>query len=169
MDGKVLVAYGSKYGATAGIAQKIGETLQQEGFPAEVLSAEKVTDVNRYNAVVLGSAAYMFRWRKEVAGFLKKNEKQLAEKPVWLFTSGPLEEGDPVKLLENKIIPTSLQPIIDRIKPREVTVFHGAIDINKLNFFEKFVMNRIKSSLGDFRKWDDITAWAKSIADTLKK
>lgn len=169
MEGKVMVAYGSKYGATAGIAQKIGETLQQEGLQAEVLSAEKVTDINQYNAVVVGSAAYMFRWRKEVTNFLKNNEKELAAKPVWLFTTGPLEEGDPVKLLGDKIIPTSLQPIIDRIKPREVTVFHGAVDLNKLNFFERFVFKRVKSPLGDFRKWDDITVWAKSIADTLKQ
>jgi menaquinone-dependent protoporphyrinogen oxidase len=169
MEGKVLVAYGSKYGATEGIAQKIGEVLQQEGLQVELLSAKQVADVSHYKAVVVGSAAYMFRWRKEVADLLTRNEKQLAEKPVWLFTSGPLEEGDPVKLLEGKIIPTALQPIVDRIKPRGITVFHGAVDMNKLNFFERFVFKRVKSPIGDFRKWDAITAWAKDIAGTLKK
>ena len=56
MEGKILVAYGSKYGATAEIAQKIGEVLQQEGLQAEVISAKKVTDIKQYKAVVLGSA-----------------------------------------------------------------------------------------------------------------
>jgi menaquinone-dependent protoporphyrinogen oxidase len=169
MEGKILVAYASKYGATAEISQKIGEVLQQEGLQVDVLSAKNVTDISRYKAVVLGSAAYMFQWRKEVVKLLRKHEKQLAEKPVWLFISGPLEEGDPVKLLEGKIIPKALQPLVDRIKPREITVFHGAIDMNKLNFFERFVFKRVKSPIGDFRKWDSITAWAKSIAEALKK
>ncbi|MBN1366731.1 MAG: flavodoxin domain-containing protein [Dehalococcoidales bacterium] len=168
MESKILVAYGSKYGATAGIAQKIGETLQQEGLKVDILSAKKVTDISSYKAVVLGSAAYMFQWRKEVVKLLQDKENQLAEKPVWLFTSGPLEEGDPVKLLEGKIIPKALQPVLDRIKPRGITVFGGAIDLNKVNFFERFIFKRVKASSGDFRNWDTITTWAKSIANTLK-
>jgi menaquinone-dependent protoporphyrinogen oxidase len=168
MEGKILVAYASKYGATAEIAQKIGEVLKQEGLQAEVISAKKVTDIKQYKAVVLGSAAYMFRWRKEAVKLLTANEKQLAEKPVWLFSSGPLGEGDPVELLKGERLPKALQSIAERIKPRDIAVFHGSIDMKKLNFFERFVFNKVKSQQGDFRKWDSIAAWAKSIADTLK-
>ncbi|MEV5973158.1 hypothetical protein [Streptomyces sp. NPDC051921] len=35
--GRVLVAYGSKAGAPAGLAEEIGETLRDDGFDAVVL------------------------------------------------------------------------------------------------------------------------------------
>ncbi|MFC8765722.1 hypothetical protein ACFUAG_34060 [Streptomyces sp. NPDC057193] len=44
---RVLVAYGSsKAGATAGIAEEIGQTLRDDGFDAVVLPADTVTDVS---------------------------------------------------------------------------------------------------------------------------
>ncbi|WP_241845393.1 hypothetical protein [Streptomyces sp. CB02261] len=43
---RVLVAYGSKAGATAGIAEGIGQTLRDDGFDAVVLPADTVTDVS---------------------------------------------------------------------------------------------------------------------------
>jgi menaquinone-dependent protoporphyrinogen oxidase len=42
MSTKVLVAYATKYGATAEIAEKIGEVLNQDGVPAEVLPVSQV-------------------------------------------------------------------------------------------------------------------------------
>lgn len=169
MADKVLVAYGSKYSATAGIAEKIGEILCEEGLQVDVLQAKQVGDLAQYDAFVIGSAVYMGQWRKEVSSLLKKNEEPLSAKPVWLFSSGPVEEGDPVKLAEGWSIPKSLQPIIDRIQPHDTTVFHGAIDINKLNFFEKLIGRMLKITVADYRDWDSIAAWAKTIAGELKK
>lgn len=82
MDVQVLVAYATKYGATAEIAEKIGQVLRQAGLHTDVLPTDRVSDLTPYKAVVLGSAVYMFRWRKEAATFLKANEKAL-NKEVW--------------------------------------------------------------------------------------
>ena len=89
MDEQVLVAYGTKYGATAGIAEKIGEVLREASLQADVLPADQVGDLAPYSAVVLGSAVYIASWRKEARAFLKANVKALAERPVWLFSAGP--------------------------------------------------------------------------------
>jgi len=64
MANKVLVAYGSKYGSTAEIAEKIGHVIADEGFQVDVLSADKVKNVTDYQGVVIGSAAYIGNWRK---------------------------------------------------------------------------------------------------------
>ena len=168
MDSQVLVAYATKYGGTAGIAERIGQVLREAGLRADVHPADRVSDLTPYKAVVLGSAVYMFRWRKEAARFLRANEKALAERPVWLFSSGPTDEGDPVELTEGWRFPKALQPIADRIQPRDVAVFHGVMDEKKLNPFEKWVIKNVKAPMGDFRDWDAITAWTTAIADVLK-
>ena len=67
---QVLVTYASKYGATAEIAERIGQVLREAGLPVEVLPAGRVRDLSPYRAVVLGAAVYMFRWRKEAARLL---------------------------------------------------------------------------------------------------
>jgi menaquinone-dependent protoporphyrinogen oxidase len=168
MENKVLVAYATKYGATAEIADKIGEVLRQAGLQVDVLPADRAGDLGSYRAVVLGSAVYIGQWRKEAAKFLKANESVLAEKPVWLFSSGPTGEGDPAELVQGWRLPGKLQLIADRIQPRDIAVFHGAVDANKLNFLEKWMLKNVKAPAGDYRDWEAITAWATAIAEELQ-
>jgi menaquinone-dependent protoporphyrinogen oxidase len=169
MDNQVLVAHASKYGATAEIAEKIGEVLRQAGLHTDVIPAKDVKDLTPYEAVVLGSAVYIGKWRKEAVKFLKANQKMLAERKVWLFSSGPSGEGDPVTMLNGWRFPQALQPIADRIQPRDIAVFHGAMDMNKLNRIEKSMIKNVKAPAGDFRDWDAITSWAMAIAEILKE
>ena len=82
MDKKILVAYATKYDATAEIAQRLGSVLQAQGLAVEVLPAEKAGDPAQYAAVVLGSAVYAGSWRKEAADYLQANQTALAQLPV---------------------------------------------------------------------------------------
>jgi menaquinone-dependent protoporphyrinogen oxidase len=169
MDRNILVTYASKYGATREIAEKIGGVLRQAGLQADVLPVDGIRDLNPYKAVILGSAVYIGKWQKEAVTFLQANEKILADRLVWLFSSGPTGEGDPVELLEGWRLPPSLQPVADRIHPREIAVFHGYINPDKINFFQKWLVKSVvKKPLGDFRDWDMIVSWATTIADALK-
>jgi menaquinone-dependent protoporphyrinogen oxidase len=164
----VLIAYATKYGATAEIAEKIGEVLRQAGLTADVLPADQVGEVNSYTAVVLGSAVYAGQWRSEAVKLLEANEQQLTNRAVWFFSSGPTGEGDPVQIMKGFRFPAAQQPIADRIKPRDIAFFHGSIDMKKLNLAEKVLVKGIKAPTGDFRDWNAITAWANSIATVLK-
>ncbi len=53
---KILVAYATRAGSTAQIAQKIGQILAAQGAAVDVLPLKNVTDLNAYRAAVLGSA-----------------------------------------------------------------------------------------------------------------
>ena len=163
-----LVAYASKHGATAEIARKIGETLTKAGFQTALADAKTIRDLSPYQAIILGSAVYFGSRREEATKLLKTNEQILAEKHIWLFSSGPAGEGDPVELLNGWRFPSGLQEIIDRIQPRDIIVFHGVVDLDKLNRFEKWILNNVRSPVRDFRDWETITDWASDIADTLK-
>jgi menaquinone-dependent protoporphyrinogen oxidase len=165
---KILVAYATKYGSTEKIAKKIDEVLRQAGLQTDVVPVDRVRDLSPYKAVILGSAVYIGKWRKEAVEFLKKNVQALAERPVWLFSSGPTGEGDPVELLKGWRIPAELQPFIDQIKPRDIAVFHGSLSLDKMNFIEKGMIKNVKAPVGDFRDWEAITAWATSISEALR-
>lgn len=168
MTYRILVAYASKYGSTIEIAQKIGEVLTEAGLQVNVLPVEKVTDVTPFDAVVLGSAVYAGSWRKEAVTFLEDYKMLLAKIPVWLFSSGPMGEGDPVTLVQGWHFPSAQQAIADRIHARDIALFHGAIDVAKLNYVERQIVKEFQPAVGDFRDWEAITNWAISIAVSLR-
>jgi menaquinone-dependent protoporphyrinogen oxidase len=168
MDKKVLVAYGTKYGATAEIAERIGQVLRDAGLGTDVKAADRAGDPGRYDAIVLGSAVYIGQWRKEAAKFFKENEAALAQKPVWLFSSGPTDEGPVEELMAGWSFPGGLKPVAERIKPRDMTIFHGVADESKMGRFDRWILKRVKAGIGDFRDWDMIEGWAKAIAEELQ-
>jgi menaquinone-dependent protoporphyrinogen oxidase len=170
MNEHILIAYASKYGATKEIAEKAGEVLRQAGLQVDVLPAKSIRDLGPYTAVILGSAVYVGKWHQDGADFLRKFEKPLGDRPVWLFSSGPTGKGDALELVDGLRLPADLQGIADCIQPREILLFHGFIDPQKVNPIEKWaVKSLVKKPFGDFRDWDAITAWAASVAEALKK
>lgn len=169
MDKKIIVAYATKYGATAGIAEIIGEILNKAGYRTEVLSVEKVTDLKSCQAIVLGSSVYIGQWRKKAAKFLKENVAVLSEKPVWLFSCGLTGKDNPEDLKQNMNFPKKLQYLADQIKPKDITAFLGMVTMDKLNPLERMMFKKAEGSIGDFREWTLITSWANGIANTLNE
>ena len=171
---KVLVAYASKYGATEGIAQRIGEALNGRGLEADVVRCEDLREASGYDAYVVGSAVYEFNWRKDARKFVERNAGVLAARPTWLFSSGPLgtEEVDKDgKDVLKGAEPRQFAAYEELVHPRGKQVFRGAYDHDKIRGGDRIVawMPAIRDILpeGDFREWDAIDAWADSIADAL--
>ena len=164
---RVLIAFASKHGATAEIAGHIGYRLNKKGLQADVVQAADVVSLESYDAIVLGSAVYVGRWRPEAIDFLDRFTTELVDRPVWFFSSGPTGEGDPVELLDGWELPNRQASTIDRIQPRDTVVFHGALNTKKLNFLERWLVKNVKAPTGDFRDWDQIEAWAEEIAEQL--
>ena len=174
----VLVAYATRHGATAGIAQRIADGLRSAGHEAEAHPAGDISDLAPYDAFVIGSAAYMFRWLKEAARFAKRHTATLARHPVWLFSSGPVgtdlvdDQGRDIFEATRPKEFDELQPVL---KPRGEKVFFGAYDPDAppVGFAERFVgllPASAKDSMpaGDFRDWPAIDAWAAEIAAELR-
>ncbi|RLL82044.1 flavodoxin domain-containing protein [Mesotoga sp. BH458_6_3_2_1] len=163
MKKKTLVAYATKRGSTAEIAEKIGEVLKRRQIQVDVLPVREITDLSPYKTVILGTAIYIGLWRREAVKFLKRYTDELAEMTLWIFLSGPAGEGDPLELLDGWRFPESMRPMIERIKPVEITCFGGRIESGKMNIFEKMIIKNVGAKIGDFRNWGSIASWANRI------
>jgi menaquinone-dependent protoporphyrinogen oxidase len=165
----ILVTYASKHQSTAEIANTIGKVLKGfSSFQVTVQPVEAVEDVTPYDAVVLGSSVYVGQWQSSAAYFLRNHQQKLAERQVWLFSSGPTGEGDPNTLVKGWEFPESLRPVADAIKPHDIALFHGKLDPDTLNFMERSAVRLVKAPTGDFRDWNAIRAWAAGIAGVLQ-
>lgn len=173
---RVLVAYATRHGATAGIAERIAATLAEHGHTAAARPVESVTDLAEYDAVVLGGAAYMFHWLKPAVAFANRHRHTLAGMPVWLFSSGPIGT-DVVDSKGRDVLVTSRPKEFDKLTaalhPRGEKMFFGAYDpdAEPVTMAERMLsrMPVPKAALpaGDFRDWPAIDAWAGQIAAEL--
>lgn len=86
---RVLVTAASKYDSTGQIARTIGEVLRSRGFAATVARPEDVRRIDRYDAVIVGSAVYSGHWLRPARKLVTRAAGALASRPVWTFSAAP--------------------------------------------------------------------------------
>jgi menaquinone-dependent protoporphyrinogen oxidase len=162
---RVLVTYGSKHGSTAEIAQEIAHTFEEAGLSVDCVEAGKAKTVEPYDAVVVGSAVYMGRWRGNAARFLRKHGDELAERPFWVFSSGPV--GEPVEddSAARWTEPPKIIERVERLHARGHVVFGGRVPEDGL--VARSMAKNTPPEYRDRRDWDEIRAWAAAIASEL--
>ncbi|HII41131.1 MAG TPA: protoporphyrinogen oxidase [Thermoplasmata archaeon] len=170
---RIVIVHASKYGSTREIAEFIAEKLGHRGLEAEAQSAGPVPDLEGFGAVVVGSAVYMGHWMPEAVDFVQRNRAVLADRPVWLFSSGPLQLAPGDSALDDpELVPTEIPALIEAVHAREHRIFFGALDPAKLAFkhraLRKLPAARAILPEGDFRNWHSIEAWANDIARALQ-
>lgn len=160
---KVLVAVGSKYGATREVAARIAEEIAARGFEVDLQDACDVQGIHYYEAVVLGSAVYGGLWRRDASALLREHRDELRTKDVWLFSVGmetvvkpgqPLDESD---------------GFAREVAAHDHARFPGAINYEKLNVGEKALIKTLNPPLGDFRDFAAVREWAQGVAEELEK
>jgi menaquinone-dependent protoporphyrinogen oxidase len=161
----VLVAYASKRGSTAEIAETIAATLRREGLGVCLERCEDVQTLDPYDAVVIGSAVYMKRWRGDARHFLKKHRKALKQKPFWVFSSGSV--GDPSKDNPEWNERSKIVEKVQELGGKEHVVFGGCVPAQPQGFMEKAMVRRTPNQYRDLRDWTAIRGWAHQIAAQL--
>jgi menaquinone-dependent protoporphyrinogen oxidase len=163
----VLVTAASLHGATAEIAEAIGKTLADRGFVATVIPPGEVSDVDGYDAVILGSAVYTGHWLDAATDLAKRCRHGLATRPVWLFSSGPL--GEPTGKLAQAMAndPVELPAIRAATGAGDHQMFAGKLDPRSRSGIQRAALLAFPGLNGDFRDWDKIRQWADGIAQQL--
>jgi menaquinone-dependent protoporphyrinogen oxidase len=163
----VLVTAASMQGATAEIADAIGKTLAEHGLAATVTPPGEVSDVDGYDAVILGSAVYTGHWLDAATDLAKRCRPGLVTRPVWLFSSGPV--GQPTGKLARAMArdPVEVPAIRAATGARDHKMFAGKLDPRSLGGIQRAALLAFPGLNGDFRDWDKIRQWADGIAQQL--
>ena len=184
---RALIVYASRHGATAGIAERIGEKLRAADIDAVVAPAKEAPDPTDFDAYVVGSGVYMGSWLKDGIEFLERSVESLKTRPTWLFSSGPLPNSTKEQPIDEDRYGGALGPadgpgsggrkkiehVAELIGVRDHRIFKGAFDPKDP---PKAISERLARMVpavkdilpeGDFREWDVIDAWAREIAEEI--
>ncbi|HEY9076033.1 MAG TPA: flavodoxin domain-containing protein [Anaerolineaceae bacterium] len=192
---KVLIAYSTNSGSTREVAEVIATELERAGLASEVKRIGEVGDLAAYDGIIVG-APMIFGWHKEARAFLKRHQVELANRKCAYFacamrlTQVDHETLPPVELtidpnLASKPVKAGslslkerfttigyyLKPMLKAapaIKPAGIAFFNGKLDYRRLKWWQAaFVMLIVQGTPGDYRDWDTITAWGRSISQVM--
>ena len=185
---RTLIAYCTRYGATASTSEEIAKGLRDEGFDVRVVNTkkEKIGSISDYELVIVGSGMQVMRWCGDAEKFLKKFQDELRQKKTAIFVSSGTQviykhegntdsmEQDWKKNLEEKAEKYSLTPIA-------LGLFGGIWDYNKMGFIARKTMGPLRMKIEaagiheqepgvyDTRDWDKIRKWTKDLAQKVRE
>ena len=161
----VLVAFASQNGSTAGIAGTIAAELRDAGLEADCRPVAAVTDLARYDAVVLGSGVFVVRSASDGGGFIAGHREELARRAVWLFSAGPIGGADMISTTD---LSTASAPPADETPVMRVAKAVGARGAARFGHAPVQAGARDDSlPPDDWRDTGRVRAWARSIASAL--
>jgi menaquinone-dependent protoporphyrinogen oxidase len=171
MNKRVLVAYAGRYGSTAEVAEAVGQEFSQCGAAVDVCAVKDVTDIESYDAVIVGSAIYYGKWLSEAVKIVTNSEGVLSRMPVAYFltclelTEVSDGEGPGIPVYLDPLLRTPprvagkldsferthllskfLEPVLRKapqVKPVSVGVFRGKLDYSELSLISWLVMKLI--------------------------
>ncbi len=192
---KVLVAYSTNSGSTTEVAEAVAAELTDAGHTVETLPMKDVTSVDGFDTVVLG-APMILGWHNPARQFVRKHRSALAARKTAYFacamrlTRASRETLPPVALtLDENLVADEVKPgslnIKERFttigyylksmlpagadaKPVSVAFFNGKMEMFRLKWWQAaFVMIVVQATPGDYRDWDAIRAWGKSLSQLV--
>jgi menaquinone-dependent protoporphyrinogen oxidase len=158
---RALIAYGSKRGGTAELAATIASALETHGIEADVRPAAEAGPPGAYDAVIVAGALYMNRWHRQARRFVRRQTRGLRDRPVWLVSSGPLDDSS----RESDVPPVpQVAELMARIGARGHATFGGRLARDAKGFPASAMA---KTSAGDWRDVEQVRRFAAAVAADL--
>ena len=159
----VLLAYTTRFGSTQEVAETVATSLREVGLKVDLRLMSEVKSLDQYEAVVLGAAIYNSKWHAEAHQFVTRHQAALTQRPVAIFTLGPLSSSTSAMRNSRRQLDKELAKY-PWLKPVAVEVFAGKYDPKKpgMGFFERLLPAR------DYRDWAAIRAWANALPAQLE-
>jgi menaquinone-dependent protoporphyrinogen oxidase len=164
---RILVAYATRAGSTAEVADAIGKKLAAGGAMVDVKPVEKVQSINGYQSVVLGSAIRFGNLLPEMTDFVHTHKDELHKVPAAYFIVCFILRENTEE--NRKTANAYLDPLRAEVIPVNVGLFAGKMDYSKLSSWETFIIKYIvKAPEGDLRDWKQINDWAANLLPKLQ-
>jgi menaquinone-dependent protoporphyrinogen oxidase len=171
MNGKLLVAYATRYGSTAEAAEAVGVRLRDHEFEVDVRPVKQAGSLEGYDAVVFGTPFYLGAMLKEGRAWLESQRAALEARPNAIFAFGPTSAADDLAETAKQL--DKVLGELPWLEPVARRMFVGAYDPAKLRFADRLLTKLPASPLHglgahDDRDWKAIEEWADGAAEALK-
>lgn len=167
MTPRILVAYATKYGSTASIAEAVGAALAEGGAQVDVRRVDEVGGLDGYDAAVIGAPLHSDEWLPEALAFVKLHEAALKALPVALFVVGLLKVDTPENRASKSKNVRTVRITLNALE--DVGVFGGVMDYDNLSALVRMQVKTKDLPEGDFRDFDKVQAWARSVLPELQQ
>ena len=160
----ILLAYTTRFGSTQEVAETITSALREARLEVDLQIMQEVRTLANYDVVVLGAAIYNGKWHTDAHQFVAQHQETLSQRPVAIFTLGPLSNSNAAKRNSRRQLDSELAKY-PWLKPVALEIFAGKLDPSKpgMGFFEKMLPAR------DYRNWDAIRTWANTLPELLER
>ncbi len=133
---RVLIAYRTKYGATASCAHSLSERLRAQTMLAD-LAGSPAPHAAEYDAVLIGGSIYGGKIQREIGSFCERERRALLQKPVGLFLCCLLK-GERAEAQLRASFPEWLAAHAFR-----TAIFGGVLEPQKLGFLDRLLVTSV--------------------------
>jgi menaquinone-dependent protoporphyrinogen oxidase len=175
----ILLVYGTAYGQTERIAQRIAPVLRASGHTVTVQRGDRLPahlSLGAYDAFVVAASVLYGRHQRYIRSFVGKHVERLNAAPsAFLSVCGAAAGSAPEG-------PTAAQGYAEKFlretgwRPRTTRSFAGALPYTRYGPFVRWMMKMISRRTGrptdtsrdyDFTDWQAVDQFARELVDTL--
>ena len=173
---RIHIAYATKEGQTARIADYIAEVVHAHGHQADIVEIAHAKDgvPAGYDGVIVGSSIHMGKHDKHATGYVRHNRETLEKVPSAFFSVSLAAHGDEaeaagyVEAFENET----------GWHPAQMALFAGALPYTRYGFLKRHLMKKIAGdkpgSLGTdtsrdyvYTEWDEVSRFTEAFLERL--
>jgi menaquinone-dependent protoporphyrinogen oxidase len=178
---KALIVYGTRYGATQGIAERMAEWLKENAIDPDVINVKKDPwpELSQYHGLILASGIRIGQWTKEMKNYIKKSKTEINEfngPKVFFVSSGyaaipekyqEIKEEYCIKALENLGVSVDSYEAFGGVMNTSPSSNVGWLDKKILKIAGKESPNFDPDGINDYRDWNKIEEFTKEFIQRL--
>jgi menaquinone-dependent protoporphyrinogen oxidase len=176
---RVLIVYGTKYGQTARIAERMAATLRANGFDVSLQNGDDVpagVDVGGFAGVIIGASIIRGRYQRCIEKFIRTHRRELNTLPSAFFAvSGAAASPQPDAQLTAR---QDMAAFLAKVgwQPYRMITVAGSVLYRRYDPLTRMVMKRICRDTGlsadtsqnhEYTDWQQVEQFARQFGFAL--